>query len=261
MKIDLTGKNAHVGGSSRGIGRAIAVQMALSGANVTVVARSEGLLQDLVHELDTSKGQHHQYIVTDYSDFEKYKKQVDTYFQNNRVDILVNNTQGPSAGSSLEKATEDYQQAFDLLFKTVQYTTQAALEQMMKKKWGRIINVASISVKQPLSYLALSNTIRAAVVTWGKTLATDVGPSGITVNSVLTGFFDTERIEQLNQKKAEQLGIAEKEVRRDMEQQVPVKRIGLPEEYGFLATFLASDQAAYITGTAIPIDGGLLKSI
>ncbi|NNF18460.1 MAG: SDR family oxidoreductase [Flavobacteriaceae bacterium] len=261
MEINLKSKNALVGGSSRGIGRAIAIQLALSGANVTVVSRSKDLLQELVSQLDISQGQKHQYLVTDYTDFEAYKKHADTYFRNNRVDILVNNTQGPPAGSSLEKMTEDYQQAFDLLFKTVHYTTQLALTQMKKNNWGRIINVASISVKQPLTYLALSNTIRAAVVTWGKTLATDVGQFGITVNSVLTGYFDTERIAQLNQKKAEQMGIAEEDVRKDMEQQVPVKRIGLPEEYGYLVTFLASDRAAYITGTAIPIDGGLLKSV
>lgn len=177
------------------------------------------------------------------------------------MDILVNNTQGPAAGNTLEKNTDDYQQAFDLLFKSVVFTTELALEQMKKNKWGRIINVASVSVKEPLSYLALSNTIRAAVVTWAKSLASDVGTYNITVNSVLTGYFDTERIAQLNAKKAEQLGIDQSEVRADMEEKVPVKRIGAPKEYGYLATFLASDNAAYITGTQIPIDGGLLKSL
>lgn len=192
---------------------------------------------------------------------EGYKKTISQYFANNSVDILVNNTQGPAAGNTLEKNTEDYQQAFDLLFKSVVFTTELALEQMKKNKWGRIINVASVSVKEPLSYLALSNTIRAAVVTWAKSLASDVGTYNITVNSVLTGYFDTERIAQLNAKKAEQLGIHQSEVRADMEEKVPVKRIGDPKEYGYLATFLASDNAAYITGTQIPIDGGLLKSL
>ncbi|MEO0526852.1 MAG: SDR family oxidoreductase, partial [Bacteroidota bacterium] len=160
-----------------------------------------------------------------------------------------------------QKSTDDYQEAFDLLFKSVVFTTELALKHMMKQHYGRIINVASISVKEPLTYLALSNSIRAALVTWAKTLATDVGAYGITVNNILTGYFDTERIAQLNKTKAEQLGIPIDEVRADMEARVPLKRIGDPKEYGYLATFLASEQAAYITGTNIPIDGGLLKSL
>jgi len=112
-----------------------------------------------------------------------------------------------------------------------------------------------------LSYLALSNTIRAAVVTWAKSLASDVGEHNITVNSILTGYFDTDRIHQLNAKKAEQQGISQADVRSDMEAKVPVKRIGDPKEYGYLVAFLASDQAAFINGTQIPIDGGLLKSL
>jgi 3-oxoacyl-[acyl-carrier protein] reductase len=151
--------------------------------------------------------------------------------------------------------------AFDLLFKSVVYTTQLALKHMMQNKWGRIINVASISVKEPLGYLALSNTIRAAVVTWAKSLANEVAPDKITVNNILTGYFDTERITDLNKKKSEQMGIPLDKVRKAMEDQVPLKRIGDPIEYGYLVAFLASDKAAYITGTNIPIDGGLLKSL
>ena len=132
---------------------------------------------------------------------------------------------------------------------------------MQRNEWGRIINVASVSVKEPLNYLALSNTIRAAVVTWAKGLSLDVAKNGITVNNILTGYFDTERIAQLNAIKAKKMGVSEAEVRKAMEQQVPAKRIGKPEEYGYLATFLASEKAAYINGTNIPIDGGLLKSL
>jgi len=261
MNITLKEKTALVGGSSGGIGKAIAQQLAESGASVTIMSRSANKMTQIIAELPTDQGQKHQYLVVDFSDFENYKRIISTYFENNKIDILVNNTQGPSAGNALEKQTEDYQQAFDLLFKTVVFTTELALNQMQKNQWGRIINVASVSVKEPLSYLALSNTIRAAVVTWAKSLATDVGHYQITVNSILTGYFDTERIEQLNAKKAEQLGIPASEVRADMESKVPVKRIGDPKEYGYLVTFLASDQAAYITGTQIPIDGGLLKSL
>ncbi len=261
MNISLSGKNALVGGSSKGIGEAIAKQLATSGANVTLMARNEEKMKALIAELDTKKGQRHQYLVVDFSDFSAYEKAITLFFDRNSVDILINNTQGPEAGGALEKNVSDYQKAFDLLFKSVVLTTELALKGMREKQWGRIINVASISVKEPLNYLALSNTIRAAVVTWAKSLAYDVAKDGITVNSILTGYFDTDRIAQLNIKKAEKLKISVSEVLSNMEEQVPMKRIGKPAEYGFLTTFLASEQAAYITGTNIPIDGGLLKSL
>ncbi len=261
MEISLKGKKALVGGSSGGIGKAIAQQLATSGASVTLMSRSEDKLKEIVAELPTDQGQLHDYLVVDFSDYQNYKNIISEYFESHFVDILVNNTQGPSAGNALEKKVDDYQEAFDLLFKTVVCTTELALPHMINNKWGRIINVASVSVKEPLSYLALSNSIRASLVTWAKSLATDVGEQQITVNSILTGYFDTERIAQLNAKKAEQLGISQKDVRADMESKVPVKRIGNPKEYGYLVAFLASEQAAYITGTQIPIDGGLLKSL
>lgn len=261
MEITLRDKKALVGGSSGGIGKAIAQQLAASGASITLMARNEEKLKGVLASLEVSEGQSHRYVVVDFSDFEGYSKRILHYFETNTVDILVNNTQGPSAGNALEKKTGDYQKAFDLLFKTVVFTTELALPHMMQNKWGRIINVASISVKEPLSYLALSNSIRASLVTWAKSLATDVGAKKITVNSILTGYFDTERIAQLNAKKAEQLKIPETEVLADMQSKVPLKRIGDPKEYGYLVAFLASDKAAFITGTQIPIDGGLLKSL
>lgn len=261
MEICLKSKKALVGGSSGGIGKAIAEQLAASGASVTLMARNEDTLKSVLGGLDTSKGQSHQYLIVDFSDYEGYKKRISKYFASNTVDILVNNTQGPSAGNTLEKKVEDYQDAFNLLFKTVVFTTELALSKMIKNRWGRVINVASVSVKEPLSYLALSNSIRASLVTWAKSLATDVGDKQITVNSILTGYFDTERITQLNAKKAKQLGIPEREVLREMKSKVPLKRIGDPKEYGYLVAFLASEKAAFITGTQIPIDGGLLKSL
>ena len=261
MNISLKNKKALVGGSSGGIGKAIAQQLAESGASVTLMSHSEEKLHNIVNDLPTDQGQQHQYLAVDFNNFNDYKKVITKYFENNSVDILVNNTQGPAAGNALEKQVNDYQEAFDLLFKTVVFTTELALTAMMANNWGRIINVASVSVKEPLSYLALSNSIRAAVVTWAKSLATDVGKHNITVNNVLTGYFDTDRITQLNAKKAEQLGIEASLVRKEMESRVAVQRIGKPEEYGYLASFLASDKAAYITGTNIPIDGGLLKSL
>ncbi len=261
MNISLKGKTALVGGSSGGIGKAVAIQLAKSGASVTLMSHSEAKLKSIVAGLPVDQAQTHQFLVVDFSDFEGYKKIISAYFESNAVDILVNNTQGPNAGNTLEKQVPDYQEAFDLLFKTVVFTTELALKHMINNKWGRIINATSVSVKEPLSYLALSNTIRAAVVTWAKSLASDVGEHNVTVNSILTGYFDTDRIHQLNAKKAEQQGISQADVRADMESKVPVKRIGDPKEYGYLVAFLASEQAAFVTGTQIPIDGGLLKSL
>ncbi len=261
MKISLHGKKALIGGSSGGIGKAIAQQLAASGASVTLMARSVDKMKSIIKTLPTTSEQQHQYLQVDFTHFEGLKTILAEYFSKNQVDILVNNTQGPEAGGALEKNIEDYQHAFNFLFKSVVHTTALALPYMQQQQWGRIINVASISVKEPLNYLALSNTIRAAVVTWAKSLSIDVAQDGITINNVLTGYFDTERIAQLTAKKAEKLGISKNEVRQAMEEQVPTKRIGKPEEYGYLVAFLASDKAAYINGINIPIDGGLLKSL
>ena len=185
-----------------------------------------------------------------------YKRQT----KNNQVDILVNNTQGPAAGNSLSKNIDSYQEAFDLLFKSVVHTTSLVIPNMQKNKWGRIINVTSVSVKEPLNYLVLSNSIRSAVVAWGKSLSVDLGSYGITVNSILTGYFDTERIKELNKEKSKSLNISETEILDKMKSLVPASRLGQPKEYGYLISFLSSDNASYINGASIPIDGGLLKS-
>jgi len=160
----------------------------------------------------------------------------------------------------LSKNIESYQEAFDLLFKSVVYTTSLIVPKMIKNKWGRIINVTSVSVKEPLNYLVLSNSIRSAVVAWAKSLSVDVGKGGVTVNSILTGYFDTERIKDLNKEKSKSLNISEDEVLEKMKSLVPINRLGKTEEFGYLVSFLSSDKAAYINGASIPIDGGLLKS-
>ncbi len=258
MKIDLSGKKALIGGSSKGIGLGIASQLAKSGASVCLMARNESKLKEVVAQLPNSKD--HSYLVVDFSNFEDYKIKIDEYLQCNQVDILVNNTQGPPAGNSLSKNIDSYQDAFDLLFKSVVYTTSIIVPKMQKNNWGRIINVTSVSVKEPLNYLVLSNSIRSAVVAWAKSLSVDVGKDGVTVNSILTGYFDTERIKDLNKEKSKSLNISEDEVLEKMKSLVPINRLGKTEEYGYLVSFLSSDKAAYINGASIPIDGGLLKS-
>ena len=258
MKIDLTGKNSLIGGSSKGIGLGIATELANSGARVCLMARNETKLKEVVDQLPNSEN--HSYLVVDFSKFEEYKIKIEEYIKNNQVDILVNNTQGPQAGNSLSKNIDSYQEAFDLLFKSVVHTTSLVIPHMQKNKWGRIINVTSVSVKEPLNYLVLSNSIRSAVVAWAKSLSADIGKDGITINSILTGYFDTERIKELNKEKSKSLNISEDEVLEKMKSLVPLNRLGKPEEYGHLVSFLSSDKASYINGASIPIDGGLLKS-
>ena len=260
MKIDLSGKKALVGGSSKGIGLGIARQLAESGASVCLMARDKNKLDEIINELPKNNYKDHEYLLVDFSNFEKFKSTITNYLSTNSIDILVNNTQGPPAGNSLSKDIESYQKAFDLLFKCVVYTTSLVVPQMQKNIWGRIINVTSVSVKEPLNYLVLSNSIRSAVVAWAKSLSVDIGKDGITINSILTGYFDTERIKELNKEKSKSLNISEDEVLEKMKSLVPVNRLGKIDEYGYLVSFLSSDKAAYINGASIPIDGGLLKS-
>jgi 3-oxoacyl-[acyl-carrier protein] reductase len=258
MKIDLAGKKALIGGSSKGIGLGIASQLAESGASVCLMARNKSKLKEIINQLPNSEN--HSYLIVDFSNFEEYKIKIEAYLENNQVDILVNNTQGPPAGNSLSKDIDSYQEAFDLLFKSIVYTTSLIVPKMQKNKWGRIINVTSVSVKEPLNYLVLSNSIRSAVVAWAKSLSVDVGKDGVTVNSILTGYFDTERIKELNKEKSKSLNISEEEVLEKMKSLVPINRLGKTEEYGYLVSFLSSDKASYINGASIPIDGGLLRS-
>ncbi len=261
MNIELKNKTALIGGSTAGLGKAIAMQLATSGASVILMARNEEKLKKLTQELPCSDGQVHRYITVDFNDFKSTQEMIDGALRTEEIDILVNNTQGPQPGGVLEKTTADYQEAFDLLFKTVCATTLALIPNMKKKGWGRIINVSSLTVAEPSPTLVLSNTIRTALISWSKSLSQELAPFNITVNNILTGFFDTDRMNNLIKDQAHQSGADFNILKKKKESTVPMKRFGRPEEYGFLASFLASDQAAYITGTNIPIDGGLLRSL
>jgi 3-oxoacyl-[acyl-carrier protein] reductase len=256
MDISLAGKRALVGGASRGLGRAVAIQLAQCGAELTLMARNEEKLKATLKALPAELGQNHHYLVVDYYDFERFKNIVAGWFRDHRVDILVNNTNGPAAGGVLEQSIEDYQQSFDLLFKTVCFLTMQALPGMRELGSGRIINLSSVTVKEPVQNLVLSNSIRNATLSWAKTLAREVAPMGITVNNILTGYFDTERLNEIYRVQSESRGIAVEDYKEHMKLDIPVRRFGNPEEFGYLVAFLASSMASYIT-----IDGGLLKSV
>lgn len=261
MHIDLSGKYALVGGSSAGIGKAIAVELANCGASVVLMARNEDRLKAVLLELDTSVGQVHSYIVTDFTDFEKHKTSIRDFFASHPIDILVNNTNGPAAGTVLQKEEADYLEAFNLLFQNAVFTTNLALPYMQDKGYGRIINVSSMTVKEPQDSLVLSNTMRTALVSWAKSLSNAVAADGITVNSILTGYFDTDRLRSLMRLQAEHEGCTLAEITARRIASVPMRRLGAPEEYGYLVSFLASSYAAFLTGAAIPLDGGIAKTL
>ena len=261
MEISLKGKKALVGGATRGLGNAIAIQLAQCGAEVTLMARNEEKLKTALSGLSADSGQRHNYLVVDFADFENFKTVIAAWFENHQVDILINNTNGPAAGGVLDKTIDDYQRSFDLLFKTVCFLTMEALRGMRAANYGRIINLSSITVKEPLQNLVLSNTIRTAVLSWAKTLATEIAPAGITVNNILTGYFDTERLKEIHGIQAENKGVSPNEHRDKMKTEIPIGRFGDPGEFAHLVAFLASGYSSYITGANIPIDGGLLRSL
>jgi 3-oxoacyl-[acyl-carrier protein] reductase len=261
MEISLIGQKALVGGASRGLGRAIAIQLAQCGAEVTLMARSEEKLRNAVGMLPADLGQRHNYLVADFADFDTFKVAIEEWFGKNRVDILINNTNGPSAGGVLDKTVDDYQGSFDLLFKTVCFLTMEALPAMREAKYGRIINLSSITVREPVQNLVLSNSIRTAVLSWSKTLAREIASEGITVNNILTGYFETERLSEINSVQARNTGVSFDEYKDRMRKGIPIGRFGDPEEFGHLVAFLASSFSSYITGANIPIDGGLLRSL
>jgi len=258
MNLDLTNKTALVCGSTQGLGYASAVELAFLGCDVVLMARNEDKLKEAVKTLDSSKGQQHQYLVADFTDIDTVKATVDTFIKNNTVHILVNNTGGPAGGAALTADAADFLAAFNNHLINNHHLTQAVVPGMKKAGFGRIINIISTSVKSPIAGLGVSNTIRAAVANWAKTLATELGPFGITVNNVLPGFTKTVRADYVISSKAKAGNITEAEVMKQLVAEIPAGRIGKPEEFGAAVAFLCSPAAAYINGINLPVDGGRL---
>lgn len=257
MQIQLQGKRAFVCGATQGIGKSIALQFAKSGASVTICARNEHALKQVINELDKSFHQEHSYLCADFSKPEELKKLLEAYNRNFPVvHILVNNTGGPAPGSIINAQTQEFLNAFQMHLICNHILVQNFLPAMKNAQYGRIINIISTSVKQPLPNLGVSNTIRAAVANWAKTLANEVAQYGITVNNILPGATKTQRLEQIIQQKSQRTDVPVAQIEQEMQNEIPMKRFGLPEELAYLATFLASPYAAYITGVNIPVDGG-----
>lgn len=257
MNLNLVGKNAFVGGGSKGIGLASAQELALLGAKVTLVSRSESDLKVALLTLDTSNKQEHDYLTADYSDLDLLETKVEA--QLNKVGtyhILVNNTGGPAAGPIKDAKRSAFLSAFNNHLLANHLLVQMLLPGMQAEDYGRIINVISTSVKIPLNGLGVSNTIRGSVASWAKTMANELGESGITVNNVLPGATATGRLDDIIKNKANKAFKEEDAVAAQMKSVIPMKRFGDPNEVGSFVAFLASPAAAYITGTSTPVDGG-----
>lgn len=257
MNLDLTGKTALVCGSTQGIGKASARELALLGANIVLVARNEESLKATIKELDATKGQKHYFIAADFQFADQLKEKVKAFIAlNGAVHILVNNTGGPPSGPITNAKTEDFLQAFNNHLLCNHILVQAVLDGMKAEQYGRIINIISTSVKMPLKNLGVSNTIRAAVANWSKTLANEVASFGITVNNVLPGATSTGRLQSIIENKSKNTGEPLNQIKNEMESEIPLGRFAEPHEIANAVAFLASPAASYITGINVPVDGG-----
>lgn len=257
ISIDLSGKKAIVCGSSQGIGKAAALRLAEAGAEVTLIARDESKLTEVLKELSTSSGQRHWFLIADFTQPLQLKDVIHDHMKEGRsVNILINNTGGPRAGDAVNADTSEFITAFSNHLICNQILVQATVESMKSSGYGRIINIISTSVKQPLKGLGVSNTIRGAVASWAKTLAGELGPYGITINNVLPGATKTERLYSLFKTKSENTGKSTDEIESEWKKEIPAGRFAEPVELANAVAFLASPLASYINGINLPVDGG-----
>lgn len=261
MNLDLTGKNAIVCGSTQGIGWCIAQGLAKQGATVTIVARNEEKLKELVPSLSTEAGQTHGYMAADFSDYKSVEEKIQAFVADKRVHILVNNTGGPPGGPITDATIDAFYAAINMHLACNHVLAQAVVPGMKEDGFGRIINIISTSVKIPLAGLGVSNTTRGAVASWSKTMANELAQFNITVNNVLPGATNTARLKSIISNKAAKSGNDEGAVSDHMTAEIPMGRFAEPEEVANAACFLASPAAGYITGVSIPVDGGRTGSL
>jgi 3-oxoacyl-[acyl-carrier protein] reductase len=262
MRFGLDGRRALVTAGSKGIGKAIAHGLAREGARVVICARTESDLVAAAEEIRSDTGAEVHHVQADVSVIADLERLAATASERlGGVDILVNNAGGPRPGVVADLTETDWASAIDTNLLATIRLTGLVLEGMRHQRWGRIVNIISTSAKEPFAGLGLSNVTRAGVVAWAKTLSTEVGPDNVLVNSIAPGGILTDRSLASETRRAEATGMTLEQVRREFEDLVPLRRIGLPEELANLAVFLLSDAGSYVTGTTIQVDGGLIKSL
>ena len=261
MDLDLGGRHALVCGGSVGIGRAAAIELAALGANVTLLARREDALRDAVASLANTGNQQHGYLVADMADADALHARVAELAASRPLHILVNNTGGPPGGAAHSADVSAFLDAFNKHLVANHTLLQAVLPGMRSAGWGRIVNVISTSVYEPIPNLGVSNTIRGAVASWAKTLSRELGGDGITVNNVLPGYTRTQRLDQILADRSKATGKSQDDVASGMLATVPAGRFAEAHETGGVIAFLCSNAAAYINGQSIAVDGGRMQSI
>lgn len=262
MDLGLKGSTAIVAAASKGLGRAIAMELAAEGASILICARGRDALElardEIVHRTTANVYA----VVADVGTLEGIDRVVaEANTKLGHVDILVNNAGGPPSGPFEQHDWATWEASIAVTLRSAVELTRRVLPGMRDRKCGRILNVSSMSAKQPIDGLMLSNSIRSAVTGWARTLANEVATDGITVNNVLPGFTRTDRVRELNAARAEREGVSIEVIEQRVEQQIPMRRLGMPHEFAALVAFLASERASYITGQSIAVDGGWIRSL
>jgi 3-oxoacyl-[acyl-carrier protein] reductase len=262
MDLGLKGKRALVAASSHGLGKAAAMELAREGAKLAVCSRDQAAIEEAAKEIHAATGAEVLPIVADVTrmaDIEKLVNQATARFHG--IDILVTNAGGPPASTFATTPAENWQKTFELTLMSAVHLCRAVIPQMKLQRWGRIVFITSLTVKQPAGNLILSNVIRTAISGLSKSLSNEFAADNILVNSVLPGYTLTERLTELSEGQAKARGVSREVIFGEWEQQIPMRRLGKPEELAALIAFLASERASYITGNAIQVDGGLIKGI
>ena len=258
----MNGKNALVCGSSKGIGASTAIELSKLGVSVTLLARNKDSLSNVLDRLVSSKNQNHTYLIADFDDPMKLINTINNFIKSSPpIQILINNSGGPKPGPIIDATIENFIGAFKRHLICNHILVQALVPNMKKANFGRIINITSTSVKQPIEGLGVSNTIRGAVANWAKTLSFELGEFGITVNNILPGYTDTQRLQEIFLSNSKKNKFDIESIISDAHSQIPLGRFADPKETAKAICFLASEDASYINGINLPVDGGRLSTL